>query len=478
MAKPTKEQLEKINKFSRVKLTEDDVYVFRSMMIDNAITSYYTIVHENLLRKFSSDVKKGVGLLLSHDSDKLPVGRSFDAFLVEEWDEESGGFLKSLYGDFYIALGRNTESGMTTDDIVKGIDTGTIFDTSIGFSVKSMKCSICGHDIRSWDCPHLPGREYIVENEDGVGETVTCYAIMGEDGIGELIENSLVYAGACARATIVNEYSIGDDSIAKNMPKLQVVEELKQIPIDASVYQFYTAGGLVIMTDSKEKRSETGMDKYMSILTEFNIKSEDDLRAKLTELSEKTTELENKNNEILAKDEEIKKLNEKIETYKNDCTEKDGEIAELKNEISELSEKVTNLTKLNEELKANEELVETYKKDLKEEIIELGIRAEGNAFNKTLYERFLDTLSIEELKEVREGFNEEVKNKFAGVRTTQTKVRDKNKDTELYKEDFETEEEFREYIAELAEKYAKENNVSIKDATKLMYAKYSERGEA
>lgn len=232
------------------------------------------------------------------------------------------------------------------------------------------------------------------------------------------------------------------------------------------------------MTDSKEKRSETGMDKYMSILTEFNIKSEDDLRAKLTELSEKTTELENKNNEILAKDEEIKKLNDKVDFLSKDLLAKNDEVAELKNEISELSEKVTNLTKLNEELKANEELVETYKKDLKEEIIELGIRAEGNAFNKTLYERFLDTLSIEELKEVREGFNEEVKNKFAGVRTTQTKVRDKNKDTELYKEDFETEEEFREYIAELAEKYAKENNVSIKDATKLMYAKYSERGEA
>lgn len=87
-------------------------------------------------------------------------------------------------------------------------------------------------------------------------------------------------------------------------------------------------------------------------------------------------------------------------------------------------------------------------------------------------------MSIDELKEVKEGFNEEVLNKFSGVKTTQTKVADKKKDGgELYKEDFETEEEFREHIADLAQKYAKENEISIKDATRIMYEKYSERGE-
>jgi len=477
MGRPTKEQLDKINRLSKVELTEDDVYVFHNLMIDNAVTSYYTIVHENLLRKFSVDVKKGVGLILSHDSSKLPVGRSFDSTLVEEWDEETGEVLKSLYGDFYIALGRNTESGMTTDDIVRGIDSGTIFATSIGFSAKTMKCSICGHDIRSWDCPHWPGKEYIVENEEGVGETVTCCAIIGEDGVGELIENSLVYAGACSRASIVNEYSKGNDSVTKNLPKLQVVEELKQIPVDASIYQFYTAGGMVLMTDSTDKRSETGMDRYKKVLTEFNIQSDDELKAKLTELSEKSTELENKDKELLAKDKEIAKLTEDLEYYKKEVLTKNDEVSELKDEITELSEKITNLTQLNEELKQNAELIEVYKKDLKDEILELGVRSQGNAFNKTLFERFLDTLSIEELKEVRESFDEEVKTKFSNVRVSQTKVKDKKKDGELYREDFETEEEFRVYIAGLAERYAKENNISIKEATKLMYGKYSERSE-
>lgn len=478
MGRPTKEQLEKINRLSKVELTEDDVYVFHNLMIDNAVTSYYTIVHENLLRKFSVDVKKGVGLILSHDSSKLPIGRSFDSTLVEEWDEETEEVLKSLYGDFFIALGRNTESGMTTDDIVSGIDSGTIFATSIGFSAKTMKCSICGHDIRSWDCPHWPGKEYIVENEEGVGETVTCYAIIGEDGVGELIENSLVYAGACSRASIVNEYSKGNDSVTKNLPKLQVVDELKQIPVDASVYQFYTAGGLVLMADSTKKRSETSMDKFKKVLTEFNIQTDDELKAKLTEYSKQSTELESKNKELLAKDEEIEKLNKEVNGYKEELSAKNDEVDKLKEEVNELTDKVTNLTELNEALKKNEELIETYKKDLKDEVIELGIRSQGNAFNKTLFEKFLDTLSIDELKEVREGFNDEVVNKFSNVRTTQTKVKEKNKnDRELYQADFETEEEFRKYIAELADEYARENNVSLTEATKLMYAKYKERGD-
>lgn len=470
MGKPTREQLEKINRFARSELTEDDVYVFPNMMIDDAVTSYYTIVHENLLRKFSVDVRRGVGLLLSHDSNKLPVGRSFDSTLVEDWDENTGESLKSLYGDFYIALGRNTESGMTTDDIAKGIDSGTIFDTSIGFKAKSMKCSICGEDIRSWDCWHYPGREYIVDNEDGVGETVTCYAIIGEDGEGELVENSLVYAGACNRATIINEYSRGNDNVTHNMPKLQVVEELKNLPLEANVYQFYTAGGLVLMTDNV-KRSENRMEKYRVILEEFKIQSEKELKDKLIEGENKAIELEEKEIELAQKVDEIETLTNENSQLKEDLIAKDDEISKLEKDINDL-------TKLNEELKINEELIETYKKDLKDEIIELGIRSQGNAFNKTLFERFLSTLSIEELKEVKSGFNEEVLNKFSGARTTQTKVDSRRKDgEELYKEDFETEEEFREYIADLAQKYAKENEVSIKDATKIMYEKYSERSE-
>ena len=195
------------------------------------------------------------------------------------------------------------------------------------------------------------------------------------------------------------------------------------------------------------------------------------MRVKLSEDENKAVELEEKETELAQKSEEVEALTSENIQLQENLTAKEEEISKLEKDIADL-------VMLNEELKANEELIETYKNDLKGEIIELGVRTQGNAFNKTLFEKFLNTLSIEELKEVKEGFNEEVLNKFSGVRTTQTKVANKKKGSEeLYKEDFETEVEFREYIADLAQKYAKENEISIKDATKIMYEKYSERGD-
>ena len=221
------------------------------------------------------------------------------------------------------------------------------------------------------------------------------------------------------------------------------------------------------MTDSKERRSENSMEKYIEEIRDLQ---GSELKTKLNELSAKLDEMEGKDAELAKKVEEIESLNNTISELKETLTAKDSEIAELKDSISKLEEE-------NQKLKVNEELVNTYKNDLKNEIIELGIRSQGNAFNKSLFEKFLDTLSIDELKEVKEGFDEAVIEKYSGVRTTQTKVRDKNDNKELYKDDFETEEEFREYIAGLATEYAVENNISLKEATKIMYEKYSRRSE-
>lgn len=473
MPKPTLEQLEKINKFALTPLTEDNCYVFKDLMIDNAPTSYFTIIHENLLRKFVRDTRKGVALLAVHDDDTLPIGKSFDAMLIEDFDEE-GNLLKSLYGDFYIALGRNTEKGMTTDDIAKGIDTGVISDTSIGFKANSWKCSICGNDIRDfWSCVHWPGEKYIVEDDDGE-RIETCYVHVGEDGEGELMENSLVYAGACPRASIVNTFSAKSVNSTNKMSKLHVVESFKDIPLNANIYQFYSKNGCVLMTDSSErtggsavlrKRSEEAMDfeKFKPILETYSITTPEELELKLKDVEGLNSQLEEKSTQISELDNQNAELAEKL-------SEADANISKLNEELNALKEE-------NTKLKESAELVSTYKKDLKDEILVLGVRCYGNTFNKELYSKFLDTVSIEELKDLKVNFEKEVNARFSGVKVTSTKVVDKKEDTELYKEDFESEEKYREYVSTKALEYAKENNVSLIEATKLMYAKYSQRGD-
>lgn len=247
--KPTPEQLEKINKFALTPLSADDVFVFNDVMIDdNLVSSHMIKVHDNLLNKFMQDAQKGVGLLMNHNSRSLPVGRSFDAVKKAELDE-NGNIVNTLYGSFYIDLNRNTESGMSTNDIVKGIMSGTIFDTSIGFKADSYKCSICGNDIRDYaNCPHFPGEVYSVDNNGTVIQKL-CYAIVGEDGNGELLENSLVFAGACNRATIKRDFSSDSVTKLKNDTRLSVVEDIKKVPKDTTMYAFMAKDGVVFLAE-------------------------------------------------------------------------------------------------------------------------------------------------------------------------------------------------------------------------------------
>lgn len=487
MPKPTAEQLRKINEFTLTPMTEDECYVFPNLMIDNLPTSYHSIIQDNLLHKFGEDVKKGVGLLLSHDNSKLPVGRSFDSTIVYDYDEESGEYVKTLYGDFYIALGRNTESGMTTDDIAKGVDSGTLFDTSIGFNANTWNCSVCGNDIRSWECPHYPGEKYVIESklEDEQDTVETCHVLVGEDGVGELLENSIVYAGACDRASIINQYSKKGVTSINTMSKLQVVNDIKNVPLEASIYQFYTKDGAVLMTDTGEvvegtkQKDKRGGDEMSleKIITEFKLEDEEGLVNALKKGKELAEQIESVTTELS----ENKVINEELEAKVGELeghnTELTTELEDVKSIMEELTATNEELMGINEDLKFNKELAENYRKDLTEEVLTLGVRNQGNLFNKELYGKFLNTLTIEEIKEVKDSFTEEVNAKFTGVRTTKTREVNKNGNEELYRDEFETETEFREYVSVKATEFAKTEGIPITEATKAMYTKYSGKGD-
>jgi len=469
VGKPTEDQLSRINKFSMKPLSAEDVFVFRPLMIDDQETSYVSIVHPNLLKTFMQNSCKGVGLLLSHNSGSLPVGRTFNAELIQEYDMETNNLCTSLYGEVYIALDRNTESGMSTTDIAKGIETGTIFDVSVGFSAKEQTCSICGGDIRSYsECPHNPGKDYSIDNEDGTSCVKKCQVIVGEDGKGELLELSLVYAGACDRATIVNNFSKNNVTNDDSGTKLIIVDNIKSVPQDANIYHYFSKHSTLLLTDAKEEqnlmklmdiRSEDNM-KYLELFNNkfgLSLETEEELTVKLDEIqTEMATSKDELSNVQLQLDE------------KNICLEeKTTEIELLKGEVSIKDTTIEALTNENSELKKSEEIANTYRKDLVDSTIESGIRAFGNAFNAETFTKFLNTLSLEEIKTTRDGFETEVKTRFQGTRITDPVKPASNEQTT--KEDFETEAEYRTYIADKAVIYARENEISILEATKILY---------
>ncbi len=470
VGRPTPEQLAKINRFSLRPLSAEEVFVFPDMMIDNQETAYNTVMHPNILNKFVEDANKGIGLLMNHNQRSLPVGRSFDSKLAIEHDPETGQYIHSVYGYFYIDLGRQTESGMSTDDIVKGITAGTVFDTSIGFNADSWKCSICGNDIRDFmSCPHIPGEKYVV-TRDGKDVIEKCLVIVGEDGKGELIENSLVFAGACDRATITKEFSAKGVNDLEKGSKLHLVDNIKNIPLNATIYGYYTKDGPVLFTDTSERtngaeilkrRSEEQVElkELQEILARFGIQAETKEQLE-TELAAKVAD-----DKVVSLETELAQVKTELETIKEELVKKDEIIAEL--------------MKANEELTEKAGLVETYRTDLINKALELGVRAQGNAFQTELFKKFLNTLSIDEIKEVIKGFEAEVAAKFEGARFTvpsDRTIRVRNNEPSS-RDDFETEEEFRAFVAEKAVEYAKANNVSLGEATKLMYKKFAKGGE-
>jgi hypothetical protein len=476
MAKPNARQLELINKMAIDPMTEDDVYVFRTIMIDDQETSYVSKIHPNLLRKFLLDASQGVGLMLAHDTEKLPVGRTFSAEIKEEIEEKTG-YVKSLYGDVYIGLGRNTESGMSTDDIAKGISNGTIFDVSIGFSAEEFKCSCCGNDIRSWDCPHYPGKTYEIE-EDGVVRNKRCEVIVGENGGGELRELSLVYAGACDRASIkrnLESYSVKSDS---KSTILCDVENIKKIPLDTKVYMQFSKNGIDMFYGEKQLEEKTFVE-----VDNFEDKTEersdfvDFLEIVKTKLS-LDIETEDKFEEKL--DEYVKSfqsLSEEKESLKTELEQLGLQKAVLEEQLSSLSTEKSGLEVEVLELKTKNEEFSVKQEEIRKELIsktlEAGIRAQGNSFQAELFEKFLSTLSEEEIKAVKEGFDKDFKDSFQKFSVTEDRTLKNRKNEPRSREDFETEHEFRTHVAEKALVYAKEKNVSLADATRFVMKDFS-----
>ncbi|MNC14344.1 hypothetical protein D3C75_621190 [compost metagenome] len=242
MAKPSAEQLARINQLARVPLTEDETYVFPAKLVgDQIIPSRFYRLTPNFLRKMAVQAREGVSLLLDHSWANIgimtiPLGRTFDSRLQMDGDE------LALYADHYMKLGQEVGE-IKIDQIAEGIDAGTIFDTSIGFTVSSQTCSICGQEYFGGNCPHIRGREY---------ETKLCTVDIND---GDLMENSLVFDGAYPGAGVVGMSNTTEQQSTVKWEALS--EDAKSLPSGGRVfYSFSGKSGLDGFVIRQEKNNE------------------------------------------------------------------------------------------------------------------------------------------------------------------------------------------------------------------------------
>jgi len=369
---PTPSQLEKINALAKRPLSKEEVFVFSSKMVGDAMIyhPWPVSLHKSLLEVFKQDALTGVAFMLDHSWAGLArpkpayaYGRTFDARL-KKGDMEGENW--ALYGDVYIVRGKEKD-GVSTDAIIADIEDGTLFDVSVGFGNSLDECSICGNNI--WDgskCEHWPGQMY---------DNQLCYIIAKPPGY--LMELSGVFDGAYPSAEILSATGGSTD-----FGEFQLVQSFTKFDRpEIQMCRVYSATRGKLLTFAKQVQVE----KKLFALGGQLLSKESDLKV----------------------DKDKVYTQEEVDALVKDAVEKAQAVTAFvtKEQATEVLGKEYDADTI---LKLAKEGIQ-YREELIQDTIEWGIRAQGNDFPADAWRQLLSEpgRTIEAIKAFREGFKKQ-----------------------------------------------------------------------
>ncbi len=148
------EELAKINTFTRRELQEDEVYVFKAILCDNDLDRDYEHFSTQALYKLAELFVGKTGIFDHNPKASNQTARVFETAV------EVDSTRKTALGENYTYLSakaymlRNAEN----ESLISQIDGGIKKEISVGCSVKSRVCSICGE--LNGMCSHKAGAQY------------------------------------------------------------------------------------------------------------------------------------------------------------------------------------------------------------------------------------------------------------------------------------------------------------------------------
>ena len=151
-----KDILDKINKFTRRELAENEVYVFSVILCDNDIDrdcERFTVESLFELEKLFVG-KTGI---IDHDPTAKNQKARIISCKVESVEGKTTANGDQLFRLTARAYMRRTEGNA---ELIEAIEAGIVKEVSVGCSVGHTLCSICRNDIHSPLCSHQKGREY------------------------------------------------------------------------------------------------------------------------------------------------------------------------------------------------------------------------------------------------------------------------------------------------------------------------------
>lgn len=422
---PTDAQLAKINKLAKRKLSAEELFVYPHKMAgDMIIPERYIQLTVPLLKVFADDANAGVAFLLNHSwtwaspKPALPYGRIFEGELSKEGLVE--GETISFNGTAYFVRGQEKD-GISTDAIISDIETGVLFDTSIGWGADNFECSICGNDIRDWrKCEHIPGKKYIIDED--TGEVKLCWAMAKPPGY--LMEDSGVFDGAYPGAGTSLAMLAADGGFENEQGTFVVVDDFKQMPMTTILGTYSSRGGILTFV----KKAEYKKVYAMSSADNQPLKGGD------TKMDKKVLEMLEalgvayKEGEATA-DELLKQVAEAY-TAIPPVEPQEGEIEHYmtQEQVAEklgkeyTAEEVLKLAKDGIDFAVQKAEYDIYRQETIDNALAAGVRAMGNDFPKDTWEATFATMGKKQIEDIAKTWQKQAEDTIPAGRKTDPKA--------------------------------------------------------
>lgn len=341
------EEMEQVNKFTRHKLTADEVYIFPVVMCDNELdrdNEHFTVEALNQL------AERFIGKTVICDHSAKNANQTARIFSTEVVHTPSvktfdGQDLYQLTGKAYMLKNESTQP------IIDNIEAGIYKEVSVNCAVASQKCSICGQEYYGDDCIHFRGRMY---------DSKKCVLALSD--VTDAYELSFVAVPAQPGAGVTKWYT-GNDALKEKGMNENMNEYAKVKPMLAEL-------GVDLDGIAKsEGKSENELPSLEAILTAVkkNVSSKDE-EAFLTADAVKSA---------LGKD--------------------------------MTSEEVIGLIKSANESAEKAKLYDDIKSKAIDNAVKSGVKAKGEAFSEDRYRKIFDSFSVDEINEQSKEWENEAK---------------------------------------------------------------------
>lgn len=240
-SKCSDEDIELINQYTRRSLTSDEVYCFSLRLCDNEIDRDFEQFPTNELYTIAEMFVGKTGIFDHNPTAANQCARIYRCNVSVNSDKQNslGEPYCCVIADAYIPISE------ANNPLIEDIESGIKKEISIGCSVEHTVCSICGKDMRGFECVHKKGQLYDIQ---------LCFGKLCD--VADAYEWSFVAVPAQRDAGVIKTKKFGGALLDSVSEKLSNKGDLTLSEVEKAELLEYIAQLKAFSDDGKEYREK------------------------------------------------------------------------------------------------------------------------------------------------------------------------------------------------------------------------------